>query len=67
MVETMLEMSRRHVRAGRTLIERQEALLAELERDGHPHALPEGRRTLGDLKKSHSLFESRPTGLEGQV
>ena len=44
--ETPIQMAERHIIEGGTRIARQEAQIAELDRDGHDHMLPEANKLL---------------------
>ncbi len=57
MSETPLEQCQRHVTEGAERIVRQEALIVELERDGHEHMLPDARAMLATLQTSQMLGE----------
>lgn len=54
--ETTLEMTERHVRESEARVARQEALLAELQRDGHTgHVLELGAALLDTLRATLEL------------
>lgn len=59
MSETTLQTARRLALEGRKRIKRQEKLLAELEKDGHPNMLRDASILLEDLQVSQRLFEAR--------
>lgn len=61
--ETELEMAQRHVAKGRALVERQQHILAELRRDGHPTESAE--RLLADLEHTQHLHEKHLIRLIG--
>lgn len=56
--ETPLQMAQRHVDAGRERIARQEALLAELDRDGQDRMLSEARELLRLLRETQAAGEA---------
>jgi hypothetical protein len=48
--ETLLKTARRHVREGAERVTRQEAMVAELERDNHPDAATLAREVLKTMR-----------------
>ncbi len=52
-----MAMAWRHVTEGRERIARQEALIAELTRDGHHGMLPQANDVLAALRESQALAE----------
>ena len=55
--ETALQMAQRHVNEGQKRIARQEALIAELVRDGHDHMLPEANDLLRRMQEFQAEAE----------
>ena len=53
--EPSLAMERRHVVEGARRIARQEALIAELDRDGHTHMLADARALLAQFHDTQQL------------
>jgi hypothetical protein len=53
--ETPRQMAERHVREGEKRVARQEALVAELDRDGHGDAAARARDLLTTLRQSLQL------------
>jgi hypothetical protein len=53
--EDRLSMARRHVAEGEERVARQEILIAELDRDGHPELAVEARELLATLQTSLRL------------
>ena len=49
--ETPVQMAERHVMEGQARAARQEALIAELDRDGHDHVLPEANEALKEMRE----------------
>ncbi len=55
--ESKLDMAERHVREGTECVERQKAIVDELERDGHRERAEEARKLLSTLEESLRLAE----------
>ena len=55
--ETLLQKARRHVREGEDRIARQEATVAEFERNNHPEAATLGRGVLQTMRNSLDLMK----------
>jgi hypothetical protein len=53
--ETTLEWAERHVRQAEAAVARQEEIIAEMDRDGHPEAAARGRKVLETLRVSLRL------------
>ena len=73
MTETHLQQAVRHVEEGRQRVVRQQALIAQLTRDGHHRMLGEAqqlldemRRTLADME-AHLAHEEREAAGEEPV
>lgn len=49
--EDVLAMAERHVREGEARISRQEEIIAEMDRDNHPHAAEMGRKLLATYRE----------------
>lgn len=54
---TILEMAQRHVVEGQERVARQQAMIAQLERDGHENMLPQARGLLSEMIDSQCLAE----------
>ena len=57
--ESPLHMAQRHVSEEQARIARQEELIAELDRGGHGHMLPEAREQLRVMRESQATAEAR--------
>ncbi len=55
-IQQYLEQAERHAAEGRQLVARQEALVAELDRDGHD--TDAARKVLETLRETQSLHEA---------
>jgi len=64
--ETLLETARRHVREGGERVTRQEAMVAELERDNHPDAATLAREVLKTMRSSLDLMKRHLRATEEQ-
>jgi hypothetical protein len=53
--ETPLQQAERHVRQAEAFVSRQERIIAEMDRDGHPEAAARGRAVLETLQRSLEL------------
>jgi hypothetical protein len=62
--ETELQVAERHVREGEERIARQEALIRELDRDGHPATAEMGRKVLVTLNESLGLARAHVVRLK---
>lgn len=65
--ETAVEMAQRHVREGEKRITRQEAMVAELDRDNHPEAATLGRKVLETMRSSLDLMKRHLQAIEEQL
>jgi hypothetical protein len=48
-------VAERHVRQAEAFVHRQERIVAEMDRDGHPEAAARGRQVLATLRRSLEL------------
>lgn len=64
MSETKLQQAQRHVWHGRNLMERQQCIVAELERCGREDILSQARSALATMLALHALFEAHLAELE---
>ncbi len=60
-------MAQRHVREGEKRITRQEAMVAELDRDNHPEAATLGRKVLETMRSSLDLMKRHLQAIEEQL
>ena len=65
--ETAVEMAQRHVREGEKRIARQEAMVAELDRDNHPEAATLGSKVLETMRSSLDLMKRHLQAIEEQL
>ncbi len=71
-VENPLEQVQRHIVEGEQRIAKQEALIKELERDGHENMLPAAREFLAQMRaiqqqsREHLQREEREAGAGGR-
>jgi uncharacterized coiled-coil protein SlyX len=66
--ETELQTAERHVREGERRIARQEALIRELDRGGHPAATAEiARKVLAAMNESLVLARTHVARLKAQM
>jgi hypothetical protein len=64
--EDRLSMARRHVVEGEAHVARQEILIAELDRDGHPELAVEARELLATLQTSLGLMRADLSRIENE-
>jgi hypothetical protein len=67
MTETYLQQAVRHVEAGRQRVARQEALIAELTRDGHEKMLDEACQLLEQMRQTLVEMEAHLAHEERKV
>ncbi len=67
MEQSILEMVVRHVETGKGLIAKQEAIIAEMDRDGHVDAARQARKVLELLRETQRLHDEHLARLRAEA